>query len=128
MYHAALLERDAEARGPIDLGACRKILVAKLDRLGDWILCTPFLERLKHHAPDAAITALVRRDLLALATASPFIDRAVGLEPGARGIVNCCGGTASAVRDFRRDYALGAFDLAIVPRWDVDFDGAAALA
>jgi hypothetical protein len=39
----------------IDLRACRRILVVKLDHLGDWILCTPFLDNLRRNAPRAFI-------------------------------------------------------------------------
>ena len=34
----------------INLAACRSILVAKLDRIGDFILATPFLRGLRHSA------------------------------------------------------------------------------
>lgn len=112
-------------RGPLrGLRAYRSILVAKLDFIGDWVLCTPFLEALRRLAPQAAITALVLDRVLPLASACRFVDRVIAVTDGQ--IFH--GRTAGETAAFRADLRSGAFDLALVPRWDADFNGAAPLA
>lgn len=113
---------------PIDLRTCRNILVVKLDFIGDWVLTTPFLENLRWSAPKAKITAVVLDRAFDLAVASPLVDRVVSVS-GAVGRRTVFGAaTVAALAGFRRDYLEGAFDLALVPRWDVDFNGALLVA
>jgi heptosyltransferase-2 len=112
----------------IDLREFWNILVVKLDHIGDWLLCTPFLDNLRRNAPQARITVVVRKPVLELAALCPSADGAIGVDDGWSGI---CGSQAVDHQDligFRRDFMLQSFDLAIVPRWDVDFDGAGRLA
>jgi heptosyltransferase III len=114
------------ARGEIDLRACRNILVVKLDFIGDWVLCTPFLRNLRRGAPDARITALVLERVLDLAEACRDLDRVVALdETRPKALL---ARRRSDAGEFLADYASGVFDLAIVPRRDVDFWGAAGIA
>jgi ADP-heptose:LPS heptosyltransferase len=114
------------ARGDIDLRACRNILVVKLDFIGDWVLCTPFLRNLRRSAPEARITALVLERVLDLAETCHPLDRVVALDESRPKALR--GRAPAQVSDFLADYARGAFDLAIVPRRDVDFWGAAPIA
>ena len=57
------------------LRECRKILVVKLDFIGDWVLTTPFLANLRRSAPRAEITAVVLDRAYELASACRLVDR-----------------------------------------------------
>jgi heptosyltransferase-2 len=115
-------------RSRIKLETCRNILVVKLDFIGDWVLTTPFLENVRLNAPKAKITAVVLDRAFDLASACPFVDRVISVSDavGRRTIFGAA--SVGALAGFRRDIEDGAFDLALVPRWDVDFNGAILVA
>ena len=112
----------------IDLAGLRKILVVKLDFIGDWVLTTPFLAGLRRSAPQAEITAVVLDRVYDLAAPCRFVDRVVAVAPADHGPVRFAAATAADLDAFLGDYASGAFHLALVPRWDSDFNGALRLA
>jgi heptosyltransferase-2 len=119
--------RPAGPAGPLpDLRACRKILVVKLDFVGDWVLTLPFLAVLRRHAPRAEITAVVLDRVFDLAARCRLVDRVVAVRDGRA--VTARGRSTAETLAFLTDYRSGAFDLALVPRWDADFNGAAPLA
>src|SRR5690349_12577035 len=107
------------SRREIDVRECRNILVVKLDFIGDWVLCTPFLRNLRRSAPDARITALVLQRVFDLAEICRDLDRAVGLNESRQKAL--LAGNPGTTGKFLADYRAGAFDIAIVPRRDVDF-------
>lgn len=111
----------------LELGKLRRILVVKLDHIGDWVLATPFLRNLRTNAPAAKIDVVVNRAVLPLAVRCPDVDRALTIKRHAGG-VSFDGLSPADVAAFESDYDSRRFDLAIVPRWDVDFDGAAEIA
>ena len=113
---------------PPDLARCRKILVVKLDFIGDWMLTIPFLDNLRRNAPRAEITAVVLDRVFELAETCRFVDRviSVGRADGRRIVFGT--GDRAALAGFRRDYRAARFDLALVPRYDADFNGALAIA
>jgi heptosyltransferase III len=112
---------------PLALSELRRILVVKLDRVGDWILVTPFLRNLRANAPSATIDVIVREQVFDLATASSDLDRVVAVKTDA-GKPSFRSTSRSQTASFERDYVGGQFELALVPRWDVDFDGAGEIA
>lgn len=120
--------------GPVTAGAsaelarCRRILVVKLDHVGDWVLCTPFLENLRRNAPSAAIDVLVLPPVYDLACACPHVDRAIALVAKRGTAFEISARRWTDAASFERDYTGAAYDLAVVPRWDADFDGAARIA
>ncbi len=113
---------------PPDLARCRKILVVKPDFIGDWVMTTPFLENLRASAPRAEITAGVLDRVFTLAETCRFVDRviSIGRAEGRRIVFGAADRATLAA--FGDDYRRGAFDLAIVPRYDADFNGALAIA
>jgi ADP-heptose:LPS heptosyltransferase/GT2 family glycosyltransferase len=55
----------------------RRILVIKLDHIGDFLLAMPALRRLKEHFPAAEITLLAAAGPLSLASREPAIDHVI---------------------------------------------------
>ena len=55
----------------------RRILIIKLDHIGDCITALPALHRLKYHFPAARISVLAARATLAIWRSEPLIDEAI---------------------------------------------------
>ena len=130
-FHVAAAGRfplSGRRRAPVDLRHCGAILVVKLDFIGDWVLTTPFLENLRLNAPQARITVVVLDRVFELASACPFVDRVISLSWAERRRVVFGASNSTALAAFRADYLGHAFDLAVVPRWDADFNGALQIA
>jgi heptosyltransferase-2 len=129
-FHVATLGKAGPPK--ISLGGClrrcRRILVVKLDFIGDWVLTTPFLDNLRRNAPHAEITAVVLDRVFDLAAICPFVDRAISVSraDGRRLVFGAA--KVEELASFRRDYLEQRFDLALVPRWDADFNGALQVA
>jgi len=99
-----------------------------LDFIGDWILTTPFFENLRHNGPQAEITAVVLDRVFDLAHVSSMVDRAISVSRADHRRLVFSAGNVSVLAGFQRDYQVGRFDLAFVPRWDADFNGALQIA
>ena len=104
----AVLRVLPASRGRIPAGgdALRRILLIRLDRVGDVVLTTPAIEALKTRFPRADLTVLVRPQAAALLENNPHVDRCVVLDPGAPAAER-----ARALRELRRR----RFDLAVDP-------------
>jgi heptosyltransferase-2 len=112
----------------VDLAACRRILVVKLDFIGDFVLTTPFLAGLRMAAPRAEVTLVVLDRVYAIASRSGLVDRVVAVPAAAEGSIRLGAASAEGLAGFVADIEAGAFDLALVPRWDTDFNGATRIA
>jgi len=127
-----LREGRVVASGPgsagVDLAACSRILVVKLDFIGDFVLTTPFLGGLRRAAPCARITLVVLDRVFDLAAPCSLADRVVAVPAAADGPVRFGAASAEELAAFLHDFRAGAFDLALVPRWDTDFNGATRIA
>ena len=104
----------------IDLSQVKRVLVVRLDKVGDVVLTTPLLRELRRNLVDAWITLVVNPQVYNLVELCPYVDevltydwkvdgRCVYLQRHWRALwlAWCC--------LWRR-----RFDLAILPRWDVD--------
>ncbi len=68
---------------PVPIGAVNKILVIRLDRVGDLILSTPFFHNLRKFFPDAAVTAVVRPYTGEVLKNNPNVDELLIYDPQA---------------------------------------------
>ena len=113
---------------PGALARAARILVIKLDELGDFVLVTPFLRGLRASAPQAQIVLVVGEPVMALAEGCPYVDAVVTPAGGmAGGTINVRGRTPGDLQTFAAAFRAG-FDIAVTPRFDVDRYGAATLA
>lgn len=113
---------------PDALARAARILVLKLDELGDFILCTPFLRGLRASAPQARIMLAVTAPVLPLTEGCPYVD-AVVTPAGdvAGGKFTFRGRTSDELQAFAIAFRAG-FDIVVTLRFDVDKNGAATLA
>ncbi len=105
-----------------------RILVIKLDELGDFVLSTPFLRGLRASAPQAAIHLVVSASVVPLTEGCPHVDAVVSpTGDGAGGALNFRGRTPADLQRFAEAFRAG-FDIAVTARVDFDKGGAATLA
>jgi heptosyltransferase-2 len=117
--------RDSLPAMPIETTP-QNILIVRLDEIGDLILTSPFLRELRRNVPHSQITLVVKREVYNLVERCPYVDEILPFP---------------ALRSLRRPSAYfkawlfglkmrrsRAYDLAIVPRWDVDSNAASFIA
>ncbi|HSB67764.1 MAG TPA: glycosyltransferase family 9 protein [Candidatus Methylomirabilis sp.] len=92
----ALLRRPAVLPRP-----CRKILLVRVDRIGDLVLSTPFLRNLRQLLPSGEITLVGRAFAAELLHGGDLVDRIVVISPS--GGVEAVGRLASEVFDLAVD-------------------------
>lgn len=116
-----------EVSGMMALDKVRSILVVKLDRVGDFILISPFLRGLRKSAPQARIDLVVAPMSVPLASLCPYVDGVFSITIDNQA-VNLAGSDAASSEAFISRFKSGFYDVAVVPRWDHDSYGAGAVA
>ena len=104
----------------IDLKSLRRVVVIRLDKIGDVVMTTPFLRELRRNLPEAHITLLVNSMVYELMKHCPYVNEVVDfgtLEQGALSLIKSPIKSFMLSRHLRKSH----YDLAIVPRWDTDF-------
>lgn len=104
----------------IDLSHVKRVLVVRLDEIGDVVMTTPFLRELRWNLPDAWITLVVKPAVYNLVELCPYVNEVLTYDWNTQG-------RFWQLRRHGRALALAwkhlwrrRFDLAILPRWDVD--------
>ncbi len=96
----------------------KKILVTRLDHIGDFVSTTPLFKNLKKDFPDAEITVLINSASKELAYRDPNIDKVITFSPphlAREGGSGYGEGLRRVIKDVRN---IG-FDLGIDPRGDI---------
>lgn len=101
----------------------RSLLYVKLDGLGDFVLATPFLRALRSRFTAARLVIVVDQWLREPVASLGIADEVLGFDW--RGGAAAAAGRAAR---FARERLAGPFDLAVVPRWEVDLNLASLLA
>jgi heptosyltransferase-2 len=101
-------------------GAMGRVLVLRLDEIGDLVLTGPLLEALRGALPLARVTLLVKPACLALAQACPFVDEALAFDPASAAPLGLLKLRLRMRAFARAKLAPRGFDLALVPRFEAD--------
>jgi heptosyltransferase-2 len=120
IYNAAvcrILARRLES-DVLDGRNIRKILIIKLDRIGDMVLASPFFRELRRNYPHAFITALVSTESHSLMRSCPYVNQTIPVSVSPLNIF-----AARRLAHSLRASA-GSPDLTIVPTYSVDLYGA----
>lgn len=96
----------------------RRILVIKLDRLGDVILASSFFRELRRNYPDAAITALTSAESFPLMRSCPYVNQTIPVPVSPLNVL----AAKRLAHSLRAKF--GSPDLTIIPRFCVDLYGA----
>jgi lipopolysaccharide heptosyltransferase II len=115
----ALLGRRRSCRG-IDLSSLHRILVVRLDDIGDLVLSTPFLRNLRNVVPRAFITLVVKPSVYDLVEHCPYVNEVLTYDPGPLQEITSPDRQWRTLRFAARYLWRRRFDVAIVPRWDAD--------
>lgn len=99
----------------------RRIVVFRLDQLGDLVLTTPLFRELKRLYPHARCTVVVRPEYKALLTTNRNVDEILSLrELNAKWLPARARWLASVLWFYWTELRHRHFDVAISARWDVD--------
>jgi ADP-heptose:LPS heptosyltransferase len=90
-----------------DIQPASRILVARLDSIGDCVLSSSFFRGLRRLFPDAEITGALPTTVAPLFVASGLFDRILPLAPNSP--------------EIWAGLLAPPYDVAILPRWDVDY-------
>src|SRR5687767_4035525 len=74
----------ASLRPQIKTGSVEKILVIKLDAIGDFVLSSAFLRELRRTYPNASITLVTPPTSASLAELCPYINQLVIFDPSSK--------------------------------------------
>jgi len=118
--------RTIAALNPEDLlSRARRIVVFRLDHIGDVVNTTPFLRELRKSCPAARITLVTRPLTLSLVENCPYVNEVLTLDLNT---VDFWGkfflwprNVWRAFRLVRRSLRRQDFDLALIPRSDADY-------
>lgn len=102
-----------------NIHAIKKILVIRLDEIGDMVLTTPFLRELRRNFPKSEITLVVKPETYNLFELCPYIDQLKSFKrkSGRWGVFR----NLNLAKAFVNQELNDDYDLAIVPRFDSDF-------
>lgn len=117
------------AEGQVPLDEVHAILVVRCDSIGDVILTAPFMRELRRAYPHAHITLVVAPYAFNLVQRCPYADRvlAVCLPPADRWW-HPLSRRLAALSFARHHLWTRSYDLAVVPRWGVDYLESSVLA
>ena len=96
----------------------KKILIVRLDELGDMVLSTPFIRGMRKIYPNAHISLVVKNELSELFELCPYVNEIYGYERAVQRFSFVK--SFFKMRKFIREKGLEDYDLAVVPRWDTD--------
>lgn len=115
---------------PIDVHKIKRLVIIRSEpRIGDFVLMSAFLREIRKWFSNTEIHLVVSSTTRPLAERCPYVNSIITFDCG-RGIplLRHLIQAWQAFRFARRKLRSTGFDLAIVPRWDVDSCGATALA
>lgn len=116
---------DSAQRSSSDV---RRVLIIRLDEIGDLILSSPLFRRIRSLFRGASITLVVKPGNVELVEYCPYVDEVLVFNQSAprfaKPFLLPMRAFLFAIRTFVRDH----IDVAILPRWDVDESYATFLA
>jgi heptosyltransferase-2 len=116
-YRRAAGGRDA---AELDLSRLERVLIVRLDKIGDIVLSTSFFRELRRNVPRARITLIVSPAAYPLVAACPYVDE-VQVYDWRRSRYLGPLHHLRALMKARRDLWHRRFELAVVPCWGVDY-------
>jgi heptosyltransferase III len=98
-----------------------RIVIFRLDAMGDVVMTTPFFRELKRNYPNSHCTAVVQHAFRPLLVTNPLLDEVLTLpEIAAPWLPRRAENLLAALLLYWRCLRKKTYDIAISPRWDVD--------
>ncbi|MCL5287186.1 MAG: glycosyltransferase family 9 protein [Acidobacteria bacterium] len=112
----------AEKEKEIDVSRMRRVLVLRLDEIGDMVLMSAFLRELRRNlSADARVTLVVKPATFNLVEQCPYVNEVLTFDWAVRGRLASVRLHGRALRFAKQHLWKQRFDLAILPRWDADY-------
>lgn len=115
------LFKSADTGTLADVRYARRVLVIRLDALGDMILTTPFLRELRRNLPGTDISLLVASRNHNLVELCPYINEVLQFNAHPSTCLGKLGRLARVLAFARTQLQPRGFDCAILPRWHADY-------
>ena len=115
-----LMGRRGKSR-PSDLAQVKRVLVVRLDEIGDVLMTTPFLRELRQNLPNAWITLVVKPNVRNLVERCPYVNEVITYDWNVSRPPGALWRHYKALRLAWQHLWKRRFDLAILPRWDADY-------
>ena len=112
----------------MNLSPVERVLVVRLDEIGDVVMTTPFLRELRRIFSTAWITLVVKPTVYNLVELCPYVDEVLTYNWRAGRFFRSLQRHWRALILARKHLWRRRFDLAILPRWDIDYYHGAFLA
>ena len=103
------------------LAQVERVLVVRLDEIGDAVMTTALLRELRANLPHAWITLVVKPGVQDLFALCPHVNEVLGYNGWSTTLMGELRCWWDGFLLVRRQLWPRRFDLAIVPRWDVDY-------
>ena len=111
--------------GKFDLSKVRRVVVIRLDGIGDVVMTSPFLRELRRNLPHAHITLIVQPYAFNVVELCPYVNQVICYAVNASDIL--FKGRRSLIRQYRRTVLMASkylwnkhIELGIIPRWNTD--------
>jgi heptosyltransferase-2 len=105
----------------IDLSQIKRILIVRLDGIGDVVLTTPFLRELRRNLPKAWITLIIKPEVYNLMELCPYVNEVLVFNYQMQGRLQRVRIVGRIIKFAWKYLWWRRFDLAIVPRWGFDY-------
>jgi heptosyltransferase-2 len=112
--------RSSTVNDPISASQIRRVLIVRLDELGDVAMTTPLLRELRRNLPGGWLTLIVKPDLKNLMELCPYVDEVLTYDWRRNRPFAPLWQYGRVINLARRHLWRRRFDLAILPRWDTD--------
>lgn len=112
--------RRTPGPAPLRLADVERVLVVRVDEIGDTVLTTPMLRELRRNLPEADITLVVNPGVKNLVERCPHVDRVLTYDWVVSGLFGRLKRHIRALRLARRELWPRRLDLALLPRWPRD--------
>jgi heptosyltransferase-2 len=112
---------------PVELAQVQRVMVVRTDEIGDVVLNVPLLRELRRVLPRSHITLVVKPALLGLMKNCPYVDEVRSYDCSMRYAVRFFLLPWRVFRMAKRELRGSRFDLALLPRREVDLCYAAFL-
>jgi ADP-heptose:LPS heptosyltransferase len=104
----------------INLFEIKKVLIVRLDEIGDVVLTTPLFRELRRNLPNAWITLVVKPEVYNLVQNCPYVNEVLTYDWKVPKLLKPLHRHWRALCLARKSLWKRRFDLAILPRWDAD--------
>lgn len=104
-----------------DLSQFKRVLIVRLDEIGDVVMTTPFLRELRRNLPDAWITLVIKPAVYNLVELSPYVSEVLTYDWRVNERFANLRRHWRALRLAERFLWRRRFDLSILPRFDTDY-------